>query len=82
MFLKIKVPCFPNYMFVGRLDGIICQQQLNDDDSKLTLTFIAFEIEQNLEQDTQSSSLLELIGALIKSQFPVLHIQTDMNTFK
>jgi GTP-sensing pleiotropic transcriptional regulator CodY len=74
-------------MFVGRLDGIICQQQQqqqNDDDqinSKLTSTFIAFEIEQILEQDTQSSSLLELIGALIKSQFPVLHIRTNMNTF-
>ena len=89
MFLKIKVPSFPDYMFVGRLDGIICQQQQqqkqqNDDgqiNSKLASTFVAFEIKQILEEDTQSSSLLQLIGALIKSQYPVLHILTDMNTF-
>lgn len=76
--IEAKVPDYPNLMYVGRVDGVVCK--LNDA-FKSSSAIIAFEIKRNIKDAKEPQSVLELVGVLIRSQYPVLHILTDMDTF-
>ena len=76
--IEVKVPDYPNLMYVGQVDGVVCK--LNDA-FQSSSAIIAFEIKCNIDDAKESQSVFELVGLLIRSQYPVLHILTDMNTF-
>lgn len=76
--IEAKVPDYTNLMYVGRVDGVVCK--LNDA-FKSSSAIIAFEIIRNIKDAKEPQSVFELVGVLIRSQYPVLHILTDMDTF-
>jgi hypothetical protein len=75
---EVMVPCHPNIHFHGRLDGIVCDT--NDDDG--SFPYIGIELKCRIGDRLRSQSILEFIGLIIKSRYPILHIETDMDSFK
>ena len=77
--LEVKVPVYPNTVFVGRVDGIVC---VPGDDITGNSVLIAIEIKRDVINACQPQSVLEFCGMTIRSSYPVLHILTDMDTFQ
>lgn len=75
---EVMVPCLPNIHFHGRLDGIVCDS--NDDE--YSWPYIGIELKCKIGNRIRSQSILEFMGLIIQSRFPILHIQTDMDSFK
>lgn len=78
-FLNVCVPARPNYMFVGRPDAAVFPKE---DEKKACSALISFEIKRDINKASESQSLLEFIGMIIRSYNAVLHILTDMDNFK
>lgn len=78
--IAVKIPV--NYkMFVGKVDAIVFNSKY-DLEQMATLTYVSIEIKRYLKNANMAQSSVELLGMILRSYFPVLHIQTDMETFK
>ena len=74
----LKVPVYDSKVYFGRVDGVVC---IPDCQPCSSISLVSFDISRNIEDLNESKSVVELIGMTIRSQQPVLHIRTDMNTF-
>ena len=81
--IEVKIPV--NYkMFVGKVDAIVFNTKY-DLEQMATLTYVSIEIKPYLESAENmviSSVEFLVLGMILRSCFPVLHIQTNMEAFK
>lgn len=66
--------------FLGKVDAIVYNKKHSEMLRDL-MTYIAIEIKRFLEGSNVVQSFIEFVGMIIRSNLPVLHIQTDMETF-
>lgn len=81
--IGVKIPV-NHKMFYGKVDAIVFNSKY-DRGQMATLSYVSIEIKPCLESGENlvlSSVEFLVLGMILKSCFPVLHIQTDMERFK